>query len=62
MPACVASMVQYPTTSKVAMLPETVQTAGVVDAKLTGRPDEAVALRLTDADKLVGWIGAKLMV
>jgi hypothetical protein len=29
------------------VLPETVQTLGVVDEKLTGSPDDAVALRLS---------------
>ncbi len=35
---------QVPTASKLAVLPETVQTDGVVEAKLTGRLEDAVAL------------------
>ena len=62
-PSCVALMVQLPTVSRVAVEPETVQTDGVVDAKLTGSPDEAVALRLTDfADSGVPGMAAKLIV
>ena len=63
LPACVAWMVHVPTASSVAVFAETVQTGAVVEAKVTGRLDEAVALRLTDpADKMVAGIEAKLMV
>jgi hypothetical protein len=55
-------MAQYPVASRVASSAETVQTDGVVDAKLTARPDEAVALRLTEADNVVVGSGAKLIV
>jgi hypothetical protein len=41
-------MVQVPTATKVATLPLTVQTAVVVEAKLTGRPEFAVAFRVND--------------
>jgi hypothetical protein len=60
--ACTAWIVQVPAVSRVATLPDTAQTDGVVDAKLTGRPEEAVALRLTDADNVAPGIGGKLIV
>ena len=44
LPAWVAWMVQEPTDSRVIVEPDTVQTAEVVEAKLTARPEEAVAL------------------
>jgi hypothetical protein len=37
-------MVHVPTVTIVTLVPETVQMAVVVEAKLTGRPDDAVAL------------------
>ena len=36
-------MVQVPVATSVTVLPETVQVVAVVDAKLTGKPDDAVA-------------------
>ena len=42
-------MMQVPLASSDTVLPEIVQVDGVVDAKLTGRPDDAVALRLNGA-------------
>jgi len=63
LPACVALMVQVPTSSKLAVFPETVQIEGVEEAKLTGSPDETVALRLTDPVTSVEvGIATKLMV
>jgi hypothetical protein len=63
LPPCVALIVHVPVDSRVAVEPATAQTDGVVDAKLTGKPDEAVALTLTvPADRLVDGIPAKLMV
>ena len=44
MPACVAWMVQVPAATNVAVAPPTVQTLAVVEAKLTARPELAVAL------------------
>ena len=62
-PAWVASIVQVPAASKVAVLPETVQIDGVEDAKVIGRPEEAVAFRLTDpVASAVAGIAAKAMV
>jgi hypothetical protein len=62
-PSCVALTVQLPTASRVAVEPETVQTDGVADAKLTGSPDEVVALKLTvPTDSAVAGIAAKLIV
>jgi hypothetical protein len=40
-------MVQPPIATSVTVVPDTVQTEGVVDAKLTGKPEEAVALSVT---------------
>ena len=42
-PAWEARIVQMPLLMLNAKVPETVQTAGVSDAKLTGSPDDAVA-------------------
>jgi hypothetical protein len=39
-------MVQVPAVRSEAVLPETVQTAGVVEAKLTGKPELADAERV----------------
>ena len=53
---------QVPTETIVAEVPETVQIDVVVDAKLTVRPEDAVALRLTvPADSAVVGIAAKVM-
>ena len=63
MPACVALMLQWPAATSVTVLPETVQMVGVVEAKLTGRPDEAVAVTV-NGGVLRGTFGkgAKLIV
>jgi hypothetical protein len=42
-------MVHVPTATNVAVLPETVQTDVVVEAKLTGRLEDAVALSVKGA-------------
>ena len=47
LPACMALMVQLPTASIEAVLPETEQLAGLRVEKVTGRPELAVALRVT---------------
>jgi len=49
LPGCVAWMVQAPAAIRVTVVPETVQTAGVVEAKLTARLEEAVALTVNGA-------------
>jgi hypothetical protein len=41
-------MLQVPVASKVTVVPETVQTDVVVEAKLTGRLEVAVALTVND--------------
>lgn len=46
LPACIAWMVQVPVATSVTVAPDTVQTVVVVEAKLTARPDEAIALTL----------------
>jgi hypothetical protein len=43
-------MVQGPAASNVTVAPDTVQTAGVVEAKVTGRPEVAVAVTLNGAE------------
>ena len=47
MPACDAVIEQVPAAMKLAVAPETVQTLAVVEAKLTARPEVAVAVRLS---------------
>jgi hypothetical protein len=42
-------MVQAPVASSVTVVPDTVQTAEVVEAKLTVKPEEAVALTVNGA-------------
>jgi hypothetical protein len=42
-------MVQVPNATRVTVAPEAVQTDGVIAAKLTARPDEAVALTVNGA-------------
>jgi len=58
-------MVQVPTVTSVTLAPETVQTLVVVEAKLTARPEEAVALtvngvalkeRFESVPKLIVWL------
>lgn len=44
MPAWVASIVHVPALTKVTVEPDIVQFIGICEVKLTGRPDEAVAL------------------
>jgi hypothetical protein len=44
LPAWLAVIEQEPPPAIVTVLPDTVQTAGVVEAKLTARPELAVAL------------------
>jgi hypothetical protein len=44
LPACLAWIEQVPTATSVTVFSETVHTAVVLDAKLTGSPEVAVAL------------------
>jgi len=62
-PACDASMVQVPGNTSDAVLPETVHTVGVIEVKLTARPELAVADNVSEvrASFLLG-MGAKVMV
>jgi len=50
LPACVAWMVQVPAAASVTVAPDVVHTAEVVEAKLTARPEEAVALTVNGAE------------
>jgi len=47
-------MEQVPGTSSAAVEPDTVQTEAVVDAKLTGNPELAVAVNVTE--EAAGWL------
>ncbi len=58
-------MVQVPTATSVTVAPDTVQTGEVVDAKLTARPDVAVAFTVkgvvpntwfNNAAKVIVWL------
>ena len=49
MPAWLAWIEHWPTATSVTVVPDTVQTGVVVDAKLTVKPDEAVALTVKAA-------------
>ena len=55
-------MEQVPGASSVAVEPDTVQTEAVVDAKLTGNPELAVAVKVME--ETAGWlaIAAKVIV
>ncbi len=53
-------MVQAPAATKVAEFCETVQTAGVAELKVTGKPEVAVALRGADAPTC--WVGMAVKV
>lgn len=55
LPACEAASVQLPKVTRVKVLPLTVQTAGVVEASETGRPDVAVATKGAGAEPMV-WL------
>lgn len=57
LPAWLAVMLQVPALTKVSVVPETVQTAAVVEANATLRPELAVAskeVEPTDNDTLIG--------
>ena len=45
LPACVLVMLQVPVLCGVTVAPATVHMAGVLEVKLTARPDEAVAVK-----------------
>jgi len=62
-PGWVAVMAQVPMANRFTVFPETAQMDGVVEARLTGRPDEAVALTAMDVTPET-WLGtaAKVMV
>jgi hypothetical protein len=59
-----AWMVHVPAAKSVAVEPVTVQMAGVVEVKLTSKPELAVADKVTPADVLTIWalIAPKLIV
>ncbi len=53
---------QVPEAIKAAVLAETVQTAGVVEAKNTGKPELAEALMVRDAPRFCVAMELKVMV
>src|ERR1700683_5335065 len=55
-------MVQVPTPTMLAVVPETVQTPVVFEVKLTARPELAEALSETDPPYVWLGIGAKVIV
>jgi hypothetical protein len=55
-------MVQVPGVTSVAVVPETAQTDGVREVKLTARPELAVALKVTDVPCTWVAMGAKVRV
>ena len=61
-PACNTSMEQVPVAMKEAVLPNTVHTAVVVDLKVTGRPELAVAARFSIVPFVCEAMCGKLMV
>ena len=62
LPGCTACMLQVPAVARVAAEPPTIQTAGVVEIKLTGNPELAVAASVrVEAATCVG-IDPKLIV
>ena len=63
-------MVHVPAATSVTVLPLTVHTAGVSDEKLTGSPDDAIALTVNgaapkvlalSAPKLIVWVSNELV-
>ena len=61
LPAWLALMVQVPAATSVSVLPLTVQTLGVVEAKLTGRPELALATSVGGATLMI-WLPGELKV
>ena len=55
-------MVHVPAAMKLAVVPETVQTVEVVEAKLTARPELAVAERASSVPTVFGGILSKVIV
>ena len=51
-PACQAVMVQVPVACGVIVAPATVHMAGVLEVRLTTRPDEAVAVRFASLPRV----------
>src|ERR1035441_8592461 len=62
LPACEAWMVQGPAATSFAVASETVHTAGVEEAKMTGRPEVALALSVTDPPATCAAIVSNVMV
>jgi hypothetical protein len=61
-PGCETVMEHVPTPMMVTVVPAIVQTAGVVDAKLTASPEVAVAVRVNGATTKVTSLNAPNVV
>ncbi len=61
-PGCEAVTVQVPTLTKLAVVLETVQTLGVVELKLTGNPELAVAVSERGVPTVWDDMAGKVMV
>lgn len=62
LPACVAWMVHFPAAVGVAVVPETVQTDRVMEAKLTVSPELEIAVRCSGVPTIWLAMGPKVMV
>ena len=63
LPAWSAAIVQVPAATRVIVKPLTVQTAGVVELRVTARPDEAVGVTVSgDWARVLLEIAAKVIV
>ena len=62
LPACEAWIVHVPAASSVALVPETEQMVGVLEAKLTASPEVEDAVRLSDPPTLCAGMAPKVMV
>ena len=62
LPACEAWIVHVPAATSFAVARETVHTAGVEEAKMTGRPELALALSFTDPPATCAAIVSNAMV
>jgi len=63
LPGCTALIVHVPQATKIAVLPETTQKGGVMDERLTGKPEEALALRAREPRPIdCGAIGTNVIV
>jgi hypothetical protein len=62
LPACEAVSVHVPGATSVTVVPETVQTDAVVEAKLTASPEDAAATAVNGGPSILSAGAGKLMV